>query len=150
MSELHWNKYNAAADLDPFPDIRYQCPLCYKSFKEEYDKCPNCGKVIKGESHYEKDFINFALYCNAFNNSTDNRLCRIRQYILYRQHIGQRFCFRHKRGRSVENDRKYCFAESQRRRQGAFQARRNIRLHSDFDLLGHKRKSDNNICLRRG
>ena len=38
MSELHWNKYNAAADLDPFPDIRYQCPLCYKSFKEEYDK----------------------------------------------------------------------------------------------------------------
>ena len=51
MSELHWNKYNAAADLDPFPDIRYQCPLCYKSFKEEYDKCPNCGKVRKGESH---------------------------------------------------------------------------------------------------
>lgn len=54
MSKLHWNKYNAAADLDPFPDIRYQCPLCYKSFKEEYDKCPNCGKVIKGESHYER------------------------------------------------------------------------------------------------
>ena len=22
MKELHWNKYNAAADLDPFPDIR--------------------------------------------------------------------------------------------------------------------------------
>lgn len=54
MSELHWNKYNAAADLDPFPDIRYQCPLCYKSFKKEYDKCPNCGKVIKGESQYER------------------------------------------------------------------------------------------------
>ena len=47
MKELHWNKYNAAADLDPFPDIRYQCPVCYKSFKEEYDECPNCGLVIK-------------------------------------------------------------------------------------------------------
>lgn len=47
MKELHWNKYNAAADLDPFPDIRYQCPVCYKSFKEDYDECPNCGLVIK-------------------------------------------------------------------------------------------------------
>ena len=47
MKELHWNRYNAAADLDPFPDIRYQCPVCYKSFKEEYDECPNCGLVIK-------------------------------------------------------------------------------------------------------
>ena len=47
MKELHWNKYNAAADLDPFPDIRYQCPVCYKSFKEEYDECPNCGLVMK-------------------------------------------------------------------------------------------------------
>ena len=47
MKELHWNRYNAAADLDPFPDIRYQCPVCYKSFKEEYDECPNCGLVMK-------------------------------------------------------------------------------------------------------
>ena len=47
MKELHWNRYNAAADLDPFPDIRYQCPVCYKSFKEEYDECPNCGLVVK-------------------------------------------------------------------------------------------------------
>ena len=47
MKELYWNKYNAAADLDPFPDIRYQCPVCYKSFKEEYDECPNCDLVMK-------------------------------------------------------------------------------------------------------
>ena len=47
MKYVDWNKYNAAADLDPFPDIRYQCPVCYKSFKEEYDECPNCGLVIK-------------------------------------------------------------------------------------------------------
>ena len=41
MKEPHWNRYNAAADLDPFPDIRYQCPVCYKSFKEE------CRKVFQ-------------------------------------------------------------------------------------------------------
>lgn len=44
--EQHWIKYNIAADLDPFPDIKYQCPLCYKSFKEEYDECPNCGQKL--------------------------------------------------------------------------------------------------------
>ena len=47
MKELHWNRYNAAADLDTFPDIRYQCKVCYKSFKEEYEECLNCGLVIK-------------------------------------------------------------------------------------------------------
>ena len=47
MKYVYWNRYNAAADLDPFPDIRYQCPVCYKSFKEEYEECPNCGLVIK-------------------------------------------------------------------------------------------------------
>ena len=47
MKYVDWNKYNAAEDLNPFPDIRYQCPVCYKSFKEEYEECPNCGLVIK-------------------------------------------------------------------------------------------------------
>ena len=47
MKDVDWNKYNATADLDPFPDIRFQCPVCYKSFKEEYEECPNCGLVIK-------------------------------------------------------------------------------------------------------
>lgn len=42
----NWIKYNISADLDPFPDIRYQCPVCYKSFKEEYDECPNCGQKL--------------------------------------------------------------------------------------------------------
>lgn len=41
-----WIRYPIAADLDPFPDIKYQCPLCYKSFKEEYDECPNCGQKL--------------------------------------------------------------------------------------------------------
>ena len=46
MKELYWNKYNAAADLDPFPDIRYQCPVCYKSFKEEYDEAVKESTIV--------------------------------------------------------------------------------------------------------
>lgn len=48
-----WIKYNISADLDPFPDIRYQCPVCYKSFKEEYDECPNCGQKLNRSEQYE-------------------------------------------------------------------------------------------------
>ena len=44
---LSWNKWDNSQDLDPFPDIKYQCPICLQSFQTKYSKCPNCNTKLK-------------------------------------------------------------------------------------------------------
>lgn len=46
-NQLYWSKWDASQDLEIFPDIRYQCPICFNSVKEPYSECPHCHARLK-------------------------------------------------------------------------------------------------------